>query len=168
MHFPIPKDFHSFENNAPFSHCQVCNKNLLEPSAEYCIHKSYNNNEVILEFALCSECRDKTAHEVSKESMMNMGLYIASRRCAEETVDVCNFCETDREELEGYSMGALCNGNEMIHTGYPILVCDKCEMKMTDLISEKTKGFFDRFIGEHFDCPPAMAKKIEEGGFVFI
>jgi hypothetical protein len=59
---PIPDLFHSDDAEAPFEACLVCERPLLDGSAEYLIEKAYRRfpeyevRETVFEYAICLEC----------------------------------------------------------------------------------------------------------------
>ena len=78
-----------------------------------------------------------------------------------ECLNYCVICGAERSTCHRYSLAGLCRDNEVVAQRTPIsqtpmMVCDKCEMGMSSLISKKTRDSWDRFIAEHFDGPPGV------------
>lgn len=85
---PLPDLFHSSDTGAPFEHCLVCERPLLEADAEYVIEKAfrryeaYEVEETIFEYALCLSCHDDVVAMFSDASKQ------ASERYFDARVDV--------------------------------------------------------------------------------
>ena len=78
-----------------------------------------------------------------------------------QCMDFCSICGTEREKCHRYSIAGLCRDNEIVAqitpvSRTPLVVCEKCEHGMADLISRKTRDSWDRFVEEHFDGPPGI------------
>ena len=76
-------------------------------------------------------------------------------------MNFCVICGLEREQCHRYSVAGLCRDSEIVAqvtpiSRTPLMVCEKCEMGMADLISEKTRDSWDRFVEEHFDGPPGV------------
>ncbi|MCP4785246.1 MAG: hypothetical protein GY903_25805 [Fuerstiella sp.] len=79
------------------------------------------------------------------------------QRCIEH----CLVCGTERSKCHRYSLAGLCRDNEIVAqvtpiSQTPLMVCEKCEMGMADLVSQQTRDSWDRFVEGHFDCPPGV------------
>ena len=78
---PIPKQFHSVEKDGPFTHCVLCNSELIESKSHYLIEKVYRRNETIIEMAICFNCRQTQDQEaLSEESRAAVENFLAARR----------------------------------------------------------------------------------------
>ncbi|MEQ9411884.1 MAG: hypothetical protein RIK87_29485 [Fuerstiella sp.] len=78
-----------------------------------------------------------------------------------ECVDHCLICGTERLKCHRYSLAGLCRDNEIVAqitpvSRTPLMVCETCELGMSDLVSQKTRDSWDRFVEEHFDGPPGV------------
>jgi hypothetical protein len=38
----------------------------------------------------------------------------------------------------------------------PLMICQKCEGTLGELVSQQTRDTWDRFVEEHFDSPPGV------------
>ena len=79
------------------------------------------------------------------------------QRCIEH----CLVCGTERSKCHRYSLAGLCRDNEIVAqvtpiSQTPLMVCEKCELGMADLVSQQTRDSWDRFVEENFDCPPGV------------
>ena len=79
-------------------------------------------------------------------------------------IEKCASCETSRNQLESYSLGGLLLGRNMIYDPYPLCLCGKCEEKIQELLSQKTRGIWDDFVDTHFDGPPADVEDLPVRG----
>ncbi len=84
---------------------------------------------------------------------------------AEPQLDLehCQLCRKPRSQAHRYVIEAVCVGNSLILTkepsrmlSLPLLVCETCTEDVSDLISEKTRDQWNRFVEDHFDGPPGI------------
>ncbi|MCA9027799.1 MAG: hypothetical protein KDA86_21500 [Planctomycetaceae bacterium] len=75
----------------------------------------------------------------------------------------CQLCGTSRTQAHRYIMEAICVGRRLIQAREPslifsfsLLVCEKCTEGMSELISQKTRDQWNRFVEDHFDGPPEI------------
>ena len=79
--FPVPSFFYSFDTNAPFVQCTMCNGELQQFS-KYFIEKVFkqnrvlNKSEIVYEYAICESCASSMTSEISNESKMLLLNYI--------------------------------------------------------------------------------------------
>lgn len=79
----------------------------------------------------------------------------------QQCTDFCLICGTERSACHRYSLAGLCRDNEIVAqvtpiSRTPLMVCEKCETGMADLISQQTRDSWERFVEEHFDGPPGI------------
>ena len=151
---PLDPVFHSFLLDGPFEECLACSKKLADTT--YLIHKNWVGTEVVFEYAMCYQCGEKLHEEMSRESMLRVTEYLDKNRRLEGTYDGCNCCEKPLGDCNEYSINAVCVGQKMDSMHYPMMICGDCNMKVQEMLSQKTRDRRDRFVGEHFDCPPSM------------
>ncbi|MCR9200583.1 MAG: hypothetical protein NXI04_18250 [Planctomycetaceae bacterium] len=75
--------------------------------------------------------------------------------------DNCIVCGIDRDSCHRYSLAGVCQDSQLVVQVTPLgqtpmMVCEKCEEKMNDLISQETRDSWDRFVEEHLDGPPGV------------
>lgn len=75
--------------------------------------------------------------------------------------DQCMVCGIERQKCHRYSIAGMCHDAQLIVQVTPVgqsptMVCEKCELELSDLVSEKTRDSWDRFVEEHFDSPPGV------------
>ncbi len=78
-------------------------------------------------------------------------------RCIEN----CLICGAARKNCHRYSLAGLCRSDEIVAqitplSRTPLMVCEKCELGMSELVSQQTRESWDRFVEEHFDGPPGV------------
>ncbi len=79
----------------------------------------------------------------------------------EQCIEYCIVCGAKRADCHRYSLTGLCRDEEIVAQVTPIgrtplMVCDKCESGMSDLVSQQTRDSWDRFMARHFDGPPGV------------
>jgi len=79
----------------------------------------------------------------------------------DQCIEFCMLCGIRREDCHRYSLTGLCRADEIIAqitpiSRTPLMVCEKCELGMADLVSQQTRDSWDRFIQKHFDGPPGV------------
>lgn len=169
---PIPSLFYSEETRRPFERCIDCNAELLLPigpdndeSVFYQVHKVIARNEAVFEFAMCADCQKCLQSEFSAETIQAITEYqrerlsinlFSHRGSFEECVDACLACRRSRSELYRYSLSGVFAGASLLLMPGPYIFCGECELEMAELVSEKTRDAWDRFIDEHFDAPPGV------------
>ena len=75
----IPKQFHSLYHEGPFPKCVDCECDLLNEPTQYFIERVFRGKEPICEMAMCLDCREKIAEELSEESMVKMKMFTDER-----------------------------------------------------------------------------------------
>jgi len=151
---PIDPIFHSFLHDGPFEECLVCSCDLRQ--THYLVHKTWVGEEVIFEYAMCHSCAEDLQSEMSEESVARLSEFLETQRRREGTYEVCNYCEKPIGECKERSLNAACFGMEMDTRHYPLMICGECSLQVQEMLSQQTRDRRDRFIGEHFDCPPSM------------
>lgn len=79
------------------------------------------------------------------------------KRCT----DQCIVCGIDRDSCHRYSLAGVCQDSQLVVQVTPLgqtpmMVCEKCEEQMNELISQETRDSWDRFVEEHLDGPPGV------------
>ncbi|MDG0995124.1 MAG: hypothetical protein P8O22_10365 [Akkermansiaceae bacterium] len=162
--------FDSLETGEAFRHCCACDCNLTEVSM-YIVNKSFAGDECVYEMAMCINCREAMNEKLSEESRVAMFDFIHDHANIDEReqklgsdadvadyISHCITCDTDVSSLKNYSLGGMFAGEDLIKGVFPMLMCDKCEEKLNETISEETREVWDRFIGEHFPGPPSEVR----------
>lgn len=176
---PMPKPLWSAYLEAPFVECIDCG-GPLDESPVYIIQKRVVADETVFEMAICESCRASLVSEYSQETLRNIENFLAADgglghrmdslpaelmqdpgRFLDYCLNHCVVCETPRSQLHRYSVAAGGRGRNLILQIIPLgqspmLVCDRCESGMQDLISQQTRDRWNRFVDEHFDGPPGV------------
>ena len=79
------------------------------------------------------------------------------KRCT----DNCIVCGVHRDDCHRYSLAGVCQAEQLVVQVTPLgqtpmMVCEKCEEQMNELISQETRDSWDRFVEEHLDGPPGV------------
>lgn len=170
---PIPRIFYSFEHEGIFQNCTVCDNFLLDDNISYFIEKAYRAQEVVFEYAMCTECRDSMETELSMESMVNIGNYFIEHvnmnyrqelleqfdNNIKPWLDECIFTGTTRSECQDYQICAECQGGQLIVSFLPLMISSKAIEEIQELMSKKTRESFDRFVRDSLN-PPVDFKDI--------
>ena len=97
-----------------------------------------------------------------------------SWRWRDRAMSNCAICAKLQSECHRYSFGTAClsagvltglPGSEDL--GSPFLICDECESKVNECISEQTRDAWDRFVEDNFDGPPELSVDPHELTLVF-
>jgi hypothetical protein len=172
----IPVVFYDSITGKPFSVCNICNCDLIKDSWSYVIEKVYRRNmingkmEVFFEYAICYDCVQKLVERYSKESLQRIQDYFdshisnsksyfdQSRVNNEEELmghlSKCSLSGKPVEELDEYQMAAMFTGNHINLMMPPYIFGGEALDSVSDLLSEKTIGEIDDFIGDYLTGPP--------------
>ena len=177
---PIPKVFTSFLTGGLFEKCIDCNRYLLDGEIQYFIEKcikrypGYGVEDVIFEYAMCSQCAERNQKEVSKESIQKIERFFFehtlffNRRSAlknadphhpEEWLQNCLITEVPLDQTNEFQIYAQCRGQQMYLNLMPYMVSLQGMELITNLLSEKTLGEMGRFMDQHFGLPPEFKDK---------
>jgi|TARA_B110000908_G_scaffold42663_2_gene51922 uncharacterized protein YlaI len=135
------------------------------------VNQSYVGDECVFEFAMCFECREQMNEKLSEKSRVAMFDFMHDNTDMElreeklgndsDTDDYianCLTCGKSREATQSYTLGAMFSSDHLIKGPFPMLICDDCEGKIGETISDETRDVWDKFIGEHFPGPPSDIK----------
>ena len=167
----IPTQFHSVQHEGPFTRCIQCEVDLPTSGRLYAIEKIYRGKEVIIELAMCLDCRDSSSECMSKESIAAIGNYFDSKldvngrlnRLSQTElqesseimpwIDSCVISGQKIESLHEYQIFAICQGNELQREFFPMMISGSVIEEISEILSEQTKGWMDDFIGDNFGLP---------------
>lgn len=160
-------EFHSYETDEAFTECCDCGCNLHD-AGMYIINQSFAGEECVFEFAMCLDCREKLNNQLSENSRVAMFDFMHDNADmesrleklghdsdTEQYIENCVTCGKARTDSKSYTIGAMFTGNHLIKGPFPLLICDDCESKMADTISDETRKFWDNYITENFPGPPS-------------
>jgi hypothetical protein len=174
----IPKILYSSDSGKPFTNCMVCDQYLLNDGTAYLIekavknHRALNVKEVIFEYAMCLSCSIKMNSSLSEESRQRINEYfqqntdlvnrrerlLAKKRVrTTDWISRCLIKDTPIKESEEYQIVAQCDGNHMLFTYMPFALSMKALDEISSLLSAKSLGEIDDFMGKYFTGPPEIS-----------
>lgn len=170
---PIPSEFHSLENDGPFDKCLKCEAELLQSGMPYLIERVFVQQEPIVEYAMCEACVMASQSELSAESRQAVTDYMLSNldvsqrlgRLSEwaeqgsddasELMNRCLFSGTRAEDCREKQIAAWCQGDQMrVDHVFPMMISGVAIEELNGVLSEKTRGWIDDFVGDNFGMPP--------------
>lgn len=167
----LPRKLFSEKTGKAFEHCSVCSAELNDQL--HFIEKAYHRNlgddahSVIFEYAICESCKRKMLREVSQESMLKMQVFMMEHQedldemmQTEFDLNQCSFTQQSLSDMNEFHVVAVIrNGKPEMS---PIVFGAQIMEVYQDLLSEKTKGFFDDFYDDFIDIPPELAKILDK------
>jgi hypothetical protein len=177
----IPDEFYSSKTNKPIEECVLCGKKVLRDDEPYIIEKAFKNNEItketelIFEYALCAECQQNTASELSEESLksikMYYDLYVDFEKRQAELKDTKDFKLSDwishciitgkpLKEYKEFQYGAMFFRDRLFLGNLPFAVGEKAMEEMQEILSKKTRDFLDGF--KETIIPPGIRDKVPD------
>jgi len=179
----IPSEFKTYVSEEHFANCIQCGCHLLDDDKEYFIEKIVKDNQVELEYAICTDCMEKVDVKLSEESKENIKNFMESR----STNMISNLIlmdagETDYKKwLEScivtgepfvnddeYQIAAHCVGKNMVLSIMPYKISFKAMEQMQDLLSAQTKEELDNFRKQNLDLPPELFQMLTKKPFIFV
>ncbi len=166
----IPKILHSVEKDMPFNKCLKCGTDLLTSNHHYVIEKVFRRNEVIIELAMCLNCRGNQCDEgMSQKSADTMKAFVQEKIDFRQRLELmsqvndidsidpwlerCILSDRPSQMFSEYQVVALCRGPWIQRDFYPAFISGKSIEEMSDLLSEETRDWMDDFIGDNFGMP---------------
>ena len=168
----IPKEFHSFENDGPFTHCLECGRYLLDDDCEYVIEKAirsypgYTAKDVIFDYAICMSCAQEVQKGMSTESIQKLQDYFHSKMNPErvntqrsdfvDPISKCMISDKSIDDCMEYQIFAFCKGDEIHPSMRPYMISDDILEEMQELLSPETRDELNKFYQKHFPTAPNM------------
>ncbi len=157
--FSISRWLQSDETDRPFAHCILCEQGLLEIGASWLVNKEFQNDECVVEYAICIPCRDEVGKGIDAESKQAVRHFIADEidwdsRMKEFMMeadvagrfDACIGCLEPREGLGAYGICALYDADGDLTVGaLPLLICNTCTARMFSKISDSSRETLQKF-----------------------
>lgn len=170
----IPRVFHSFEDEGPFSNCIECNRPLLEDNCEYVIEKAvrnypgYSAQDVIFDYAICLSCANEVQKRISAESMDSIRTYMHNKLSNKQPVEVsenvdemigkCIISDKPAESCKEYQIFAFCIGNDLHPNMSAYMISDDILDEIQELLSSETKDELNRFSHKNFPPSPYLTQ----------
>lgn len=174
----IPQSFHSFDTGQPFYHCLVCGKDLINSGMPYFIEKAYRKYpgysafDITYEFAMCLKCAEELRKELSTESQQRMKEYMEANIDFEKRryemseydpnntmdpwLDKCLISGEPLKDQNEFVLYGYFQGSHMMVSDFPYAIGPKAMDELTELLSNKTLGEMDDFMGKFFTGPPEV------------
>ena len=173
----IPKEFYSFETNAPFERCIECEKYLLDDETEYIIEKAVKNYEgyaakdTVFDYAICMDCAEHMRKKISKESWSSMMRYFQENmdierrlemqhKHPEENLKTCMIKKTQIDDCREYQIYAHCKGGRLNMDNPPYLISGEVMEELIPLLSDKTIDDMNGFLNKHFSPDPTLMEPV--------
>ena len=172
----IPKLLCTHESGEPFRECIICHRDLMKNGTSYFIEKAFRRypgyaaQDVVFEYAMCTRCVEDMRKELSKESLQRLQEYFSSKVDPQQQVErLLRYDETNIDPwisqclitgepvkaMEEYVVCAHCNGTSLsLSFMPPYAISGKAMDEMTGLLSSKSLGIIDDFMGNYFTGPP--------------
>nr|WP_319398047.1 hypothetical protein [uncultured Carboxylicivirga sp.] len=171
----IPEIFHSSNSKTPFTHCKVCNKDIILSGEPYIIEKAFGQDlvkgkrDMIFEVAYCMNCVQEINESLSEESREKIQSYFTSKtdidkRDAElkkyelfETdiwLQNCIVKNKSIDEIDEFQIYALCYADQMLFHKAPYMVCGEAIDEVMDLLSNKSLDILNDLMSDIIDLPP--------------
>jgi hypothetical protein len=177
LSIPIPEAFRSSETGTFFDRCLMCNQYLLDNDTPYMIEKAVKQHpelnvvEPIFEYAMCMSCAMKMHEALSVESRQRISAYFQSnvnfekrhaellenKRDISDWISTCIVKNTAIAHSGEYQLVAQCQGKGLLLTAMPFALSLAAMEEITGLMSAKSLGEIDDFIGQYFSGPPEVA-----------
>jgi hypothetical protein len=179
----IPKIFHLEETDKIHDKCILCEDNLLKYEYGYLVEKAFKRNketgnfETVFEYAICTECQKKIAEEISQESLLNIQRYLMNHISKnyhsasfisdyKNRLKTCMVTAENISEMNEYQIGGQFLKELMIvNESFPFTIGEKSIYEIQELLSEKTKGFMNKF--KDLILPPHVKNNIPDNRFIF-
>lgn len=161
----------------------MCARFLLDDGTPYFIEKAVRQypgmkaREIIFEYAICNPCALKMNAALSQESQLRTYEYLkrhARLRMRrqnlpkeqpmgpESWIDRCLIKGTLISESPEYQLLAHCEGRKLMYADMPFAISLEAMDELTQLLSAKSLGEIDDFIGNYFSGPPELAELLRK------
>ena len=188
-HMRIPKIFRSSDTGKLFEHCMICDRFLLNEGTPYMIEKAVKQypelkvKEVIFEYAICFNCALMMNESLSFESRQRINAYFerhgnwVERRerllqhkttRVEPWINRCLIKGTPISKSTEFQLAAQCDGKYLLFTYLPFALSAEALDEITSLLSPKSLGEIDDFMGNYFSGPPEIAELLKRRPLVLV
>ena len=146
---------------------------MLQSGMPYLIERVFVQKEPIVEYAMCEACVLASQSELSADSRQAVTDYMLSNldvgqrlgrlsdwaeqggSDASELMDRCLFSGTLAEDSREKQIAAWCQGDRMrVDHVFPLMISGVAIEELNGVLSEKTRGWIDDFVGDNFGMPP--------------
>ncbi len=154
----IPELLYSACDEGPFKACVACGADLTSPEAIYQVQKTWKNDEVVFELAVCARCASLAARDFSAESFERIQRFLMERYQPSLDLGHCHFCRKrlDGEEPAEYEVGGFCRGVRLLRP--VVIICTSCSEKSQEDLSEQTRKAWGDFVDSNI---PGVPRSLE-------
>jgi hypothetical protein len=163
--YVIQKHFVANEAVFEMALCMDCNQNLndrLSDESKQAIQQFLEARSAEIQESQLSSESDLTAdEEVGSDDDWLFDFTPVG--AAEDYLKECAYCGKGRGDCNRHAIsGVFQGGSVIVHDAaqfnlhWPMLICEKCVEATSDLISQKTRDEWDRFVEHHFDGPRGL------------
>ena len=175
--FPVPSFFYSFDINAQFVQCTMCNEDLQQFS-KYFIEKVFkqnrvlNKSEIVYEYAICESCASSMTSEISNESKMAITqlyedysenflrkldyLHRTEKYTIDSWIERCSLTGKEVRLCNEYAVNAIIEDGRLVYEHTPIVISDDFVLKIQEVLSKETKDTFNNFRDKITDGSPSV------------
>ncbi len=173
----IPIMFYSEKSSDKFKECKICTENLLQDGINYVIEKAYEKNilsgktELIYEYAICYDCIEQVIKSYSKKSITNINNFfinsidlerrnydLSGNENVEDWISTCVISGKKIENLDNYQISAMCVGENIIFSHFPMMISGDVMEEVQELISEETRNIMDGL--KELLLPPTVGNRV--------
>jgi hypothetical protein len=180
----IPELFYHSTIGTMHNTCVLCDDDLLSYEFGYVIEKAFLRNkatgyfETVFEYAICKECQQKLSGEMSQESLLNIQRYFIQNALqteqfsdlfpdADSRMKLCMVKGVPVSDMNEYQVGGQFKKDKMLVSDtFPYALGETAISEIQDLLSEKTKGFTNKF--KELVLPPDVKNNVPENRFIFL
>ena len=171
-YIPLPPLFHSDQRDGPFETCTVCDRELLIDGVQYIVEKAVRKGETIFEFAICFDCHENLADDLSAESQRRIDAHFGERvdiverrkalleRAPDDAypwLETCLLTKKPRAECKEFQLFAQCDGGDLLFAYMPYMISGEGMEGLIRLLSKRTRETLDDFTGRYLGMPPDFA-----------
>ena len=174
---PIPSFFYSFDTNAPFNQCTLCNEDF-QKNSTYFIEKIFkqnlvlNKSEIVYEYAICESCASSMSSEISEKSKLAINklygehrenlfrkldyLHRTEKYTIDSWVDRCSMTGKEVRLCNEYAVSGIIENGCLVYEHTPIVISDDFVIKIQEVLSKETKDTFNDFKKQITDGSPSV------------
>jgi uncharacterized protein with PIN domain len=143
---PIPPELFSEHDEAPFSRCSDCGGSLDATASPHVIGKTWRDDEVVFEFAICMACATVLYSGYSEESKARLADYFGPvAEALRGGWTSCARCGRGGADTAAErSVEAVALGRDLV--AEPIMICGPCADGADAVLSEATRNSLDDFM----------------------
>jgi hypothetical protein len=133
-------------------------------------------SEIIFEYALCMDCAMRFNNAISEETRQRISNYFSScenfgsrqnefskrkSNRVQQWISRCVVKGTLISKSSEYQLIGQCDGEHLVLSELPLALSSEAMDEISGLMSEKSLGEIDDFIGNYFTGPPEVAELLK-------